>query len=310
MSIRLSLGAGKARVLRQTLIESSLLALGGGIAGLPVAWWADRLLLIAFQWKNRPIDLSPDWRVLTFGLALSLVTGLLFGLAPALQLLRASGVALTQERTVAPRFAAGKALVMVEVALSLTMVTGAAVFIRSFRNLSSVPTGIAASHVSVIALASAEEAVSLRAPFREAARLAESLQGAPGIESAALADFTTFNEAYVQTTLKVAEDAAVPVRSTHILLVDGAYFGTLRIPLFAGRTFTPRDDERAPKVAVLAEGTARRLSWPRRLPTWYSNQCARARTIHPWSNCRFEAGWRPGRWRPWCEPGFAMGICW
>jgi len=258
IAIRLSLGAGKARVLRQTLIESCLLALGGGAAGVLVSSWADRLLLIALQWKNRPIDLSPDWRVLGFGLAISLVTGLLFGLAPALQFLR-GGAALTGERTVAPRFASGRALVIVEVALSLTMVTGAAVFIRSFRNLSSVPTGFVAGHVAVIGLASAEDAVSGGAPFREAARLAESLHGATGIEAATLADFTTFDDAYVQTTLKAAGDAAAPVRRTHILLVDGNYFAALRIPLLAGRTFTPRDDERAPKVAVLAEGTARRL---------------------------------------------------
>jgi predicted permease len=259
MAIRLSLGAGTARVLRQTSIESCLLALGGGAAGLLVALWADRLLLIAFQWKDRPIDLSPDWRVLAFGLGLSLVTGLLFGLAPALQFLRGGPVALTQERTVAPRFASGRALVIVEVALSLTLVTGAAVFLRSFQNLSSVPTGFVADHVSVIGLAAAEESVSRGAPFREAARLADSLHGAPGIESAALADFTTFNDAYVQTTLKAAGNADAPGRRTHILLVDGNYFAALRIPPIAGRTFTPRDDERAPKVAVLAEGTARRL---------------------------------------------------
>ena len=81
IAIRMSLGAGTARILRQSLLESLLLALAGGAAGLLTALGADRLLLAAFRWQERPIDLSPDWRVLAFGLAVSLVTGLLFGLA-------------------------------------------------------------------------------------------------------------------------------------------------------------------------------------------------------------------------------------
>lgn len=259
IAIRLSLGAGKACILRQTLMESCLLALAGGIAGLLVAFWANDLLLAAFQWKNRPIDLSPDWRVLAFGIGVSLVTGILFGLAPALQFLRGKRVAVTQDRTVTPRFASGRVLVVLEVALSLMMVAGAAVFIRSFQNLRAVPTGFAADHVSVIGLSFAEDTGPLKPPFREAMRLVESLEGAPGIDSAVLADFVTFNDAYAQTILKVAGTAGAPVRGTHILHVDGGYFTGFRIPLIAGRAFTSRDDERAPKVAVLAEGIAQRL---------------------------------------------------
>ena len=148
ISIRFSLGASKTHILRQSLTESCLLSLLGGTAGLAVAFWADRLLLIAFEWKERPIDLSPDWRVLTFGLGVSLATGILVGLLPAVQLLRGARVALNQEST-APRLLSGKALVVVEIALSLMMVAGAAEFTRSFQNLRSVPAGFSPDHVSV-----------------------------------------------------------------------------------------------------------------------------------------------------------------
>jgi len=148
---------------------------------------------------------------------------------------------------------------VIEVALSLIMVAGAAVFIRSFQNLRAVPTGFAANHVSVIGLASTDENGILNPPFHEAMRVVESLRGTPAIDSAALADFITFNDSFVQTLVKIAGPAAAQVHGTHILLVDGGYFDALRIPLIAGRTFTPRDDGRAPKVAVLAESAVRRL---------------------------------------------------
>jgi ABC-type antimicrobial peptide transport system permease subunit len=84
ISIRLSLGAG-GRIVRQLMLESWFLALAGGAAGLLLAVWAERLLLIMFQWENRPIALSPDWRMLAFSFAASVATGVLFGMFPALQ---------------------------------------------------------------------------------------------------------------------------------------------------------------------------------------------------------------------------------
>src|ERR1035437_3290817 len=210
IAIRVSLGAGTARILRQLLVESFLLALAGGVAGLFSAAWGGRLLVIAFQWQERPLDLSPDWRVLAFGLAVSLVTGLLFGLAPAIQFLRGGRVALNQERTAAAGFGSGKALVVVEVALSLVMVAGAAVFIRSFRNLRSVPVGFSPEHVSAITLASAnDDPETIKAPFREAALLAESLRGEPGVESATVADLLTFSDSRISFSLTAPDRKSV-----------------------------------------------------------------------------------------------------
>jgi predicted permease len=257
IAIRFSLGASKARILRQALMESCLLALAGGAVGLALAFWAERLLLIAFHWKDMPIDLAPDWRVLAFSLGVSLVTGILFGLAPAMQLLRGGRVALNQDRTVAPRFGAGKALVVVEVALSLVMVAGAAVFIRSFQNLRSAPVGFSPEHVSVVTL-SARNSNDLYPPAAKALSLAESMRGAPRIEAIGAANLLTFNDGRIGYVVSLPE-APKPLYPTNILCVDGDYFNALHIPLAAGRTFTRLDDERAPKVVILAEGLARRL---------------------------------------------------
>lgn len=256
IAIRISLGAGKTRIVRQSLIESLLLASVGGVAGMVVALGAGRLLLIAFQWKSRPIDLSPDWRVLAFAAGVSLATGLLFGLAPAMQCLRDGRVALNQERTVAP-FTSGKALVVMEVALSLVMVAGAAVFIRSFQNLRSTPVGFIAERVSVIRLAFAEDDhTDLRPPAREAMRLAESLWDSRGLESAAVADKATFNDGAVGYPVT---RPGGPSLSAFIIRADQKYFETLRMPLISGRGFNGRDDDSSPKVAVLGESAAHKL---------------------------------------------------
>ena len=148
---------------------------------------------------------------------------------------------------------------MVEVSLSLMMVAGAAVFIRSFQNLRSVPVGFSPEHVSVITLADTGDAETRRAPFREAALLAESLRGAPGVESAAVADLLTFSDARISFTLTVPGDPAQATREPNLLRVDGSYFDALRIPVIAGRAFSPRDDRHAPRVVILSDGTARRL---------------------------------------------------
>jgi predicted permease len=256
-AIRLALGAGRARVLRQCLIESCLLALAGGAAGLLTVLGAGRLLLIALHWADRPIDLSPDGRVLAFGLGLSLATGILFGLAPAFHLLRGGRAALHGSGM--PGFGSGRALVVAEVALSLAMVAGATVFLRSFLNLRSVPVGFSPERVSAIELAYAGHPDTLKAPFEEAEDLAETLRGAPGVESAGVSSLLTFADGRIGFVLTVPEDAHVPGRQANLLQVDGGYFGALRIARIAGRTFTPRDNQHAAKVAILSEGTARRV---------------------------------------------------
>lgn len=259
IAIRLSLGAGKARVLRQLLMESLLLSVAGGAAGFVLAQWAGQLLLAAFRWQERNIDLSPDWRVMAFGLAASLVTGVLSGVIPAFQFLRGTRIAPNQERSVAPRFASGEPLVVLQVALSLVLVAGAAVFARSFQNLRSVPLGFSPEHVSVVELGSAGDQELGTLPDREAVDLADSLRGDSGIESVCLANFATFGDSQILFPLRLPGDASQAKTLTVALRVDPNYFSALRIPVVAGRDFSRQDATRQPRTVVLGEATARRL---------------------------------------------------
>jgi predicted permease len=175
------------------------------------------------------------------------------------QLLRGGKLALAPEHTVSPRFTSLKALVVVEVALALVLVAGAAVFVRSFQNLRAVPTGFSTQRVTVVHLSSTEHPGDLRAPFHEALALAESLRRAPLVEAAAVADLLTFDDSRIMFPVGVPGGTEVQPRNSNLLKIDGAYFETLRIPLMTGRTFTIHDDDNASRVVVLSEGTARRL---------------------------------------------------
>lgn len=231
-AIRLSLGAGRLRILRQSALESTLLGLGGGAAALVVAHWTGHLLLVAFNWQKRPIDLTPDARVLVFAMGVSLVSAVLFGLAPALQLLRGGRIPLGRGQAVAP-FASGRVLVVVEVALSLVLVAGAAVFVRSFQNLRAVPTGFTADRVSVLRVARNTDDDSGKPPLAEGAALVETLRATTGVQAAGFSLFLPFNDAYVSTSTRKPDDPqAWPVR---LVPVGRGYFETLRIPLIAGR---------------------------------------------------------------------------
>src|SRR5262249_53397565 len=150
------------------------------------------------------IEVVPDGRVLAFALAISFLSALLFGLAPAIQLLRGGRVRLNQEQAVAS-FASGKVLVVLEVALSLVLVSGAAGFTRSFQNLRAVPTGFSADHVSVVRLARNIEEEAPTAPVREAAALVDSLRGIAGLQSASLSNSLLFNDAYTQIAMRVVD---------------------------------------------------------------------------------------------------------
>jgi predicted permease len=261
-AIRLSLGAGRLRILRQSAAESCILALAGGAGALLVAQGAGRLLLAAFHWQARPLEVAPDARVLAFALGLSFVSAVLFGLAPAVQLLRGGRIPLGHGQCVAP-FASGKVLVVLEVALSLVLIAGAAVFVRSFQNLHAVPTGFVADHVSVVRLVRNTDDESGKAPVAESAAAAESLRGAAGIEAVGLSNLLMFNDGYITTSARTPENPAdTPVRW---LFIGRGYFEALRIPLLAGHGLTERDDAQAPRVAVVSEGLARRL-FPDRNP--------------------------------------------
>ena len=263
MAVRSALGAGRTRLVRQLLTESVLLGLFGAAAGVVVAEWSLTALLTAAPPSVRALaDLSLDRAVLIFAAGLSLFTTLLFGLLPALQSSRADlGTAL--QSFVEPR--AGRlrsALVVGQVALSLLLLAGAGLMLRSFGRLLDVAPGfethdVIAAQVSLGGAAYAKE--DARAAYwAEAVRRASAL---PGVESAGAinvpplggtTDWSYNIEGYVPRAGESFPD-------DQFRRATAGYFRTLRVPVVRGREFSETDDAKAPLVMLVNEAWVRRF---------------------------------------------------
>jgi len=267
-ALRLSLGAGRGRLVRQLLTESMTLALLGGMAGLAIARWGGQALLRMGSSGPNPVPLAlpMDWTFLGFTLALTLATGVLFGLVPALRFSRADvGSALKAGGRVVSAAGTsgsvpwGKVLVVAQMALSLALLVGAILFLRTFRNLIAVDTGFDRAQV-----------VSARfdprlAGFSEQQlpalyeRLIEHARRIPGVSSVSLAKAgpvtgsATTSDITVEGQPRLDGDAS----SLREDVVTLDYFATLGIHLVAGRGFLPSDNAKAPTVAIVNETMAR-----------------------------------------------------
>jgi putative ABC transport system permease protein len=270
VAVRVALGAGRARLLRQLLTESMVLALLGGVAGIALASWGIAAIgatSVQFLPRQHEIDMNPT--VVAFTLALSIATGLLFGLAPALRLTRGPLHASLREGA---RGATGgslartrNALVLTEVAVALVLSMGAGLLIRSFDKLSRVDVGFQPAGVLTYSLTFPS------AKFQDAAQLPafyQSLVGRsrvlPGVEAVALsadlpmseASYLSYNVEGEPTPTPGAGDAPTDVQPFN---VSPDYFAVLRIPLRHGRLLQATDDQTAPRVAVINEEMARRV---------------------------------------------------
>jgi predicted permease len=273
MAIRAALGAGRFRLVRQMLTESTLLAGLGGATGLMLAAWGTQLVT-----RLNPNDfprineVSVDGRVLGFSLFVSLITGVLFGLAPALQLPKHGLYETLKEggRGIAggKRAWLRQSLVISEVALALALLIGAGMLINSFARLMQVNRGFDPSNVLAINLnlpaskypTGAQQAAVLQ-------QMLEHVSAAPGVRAAGLTSVLPFMGGPA-TDFVIEGRAPVPdsqAPQADIRIVDAEYFRTLSIPLRAGRTFTERDTADAPRVMVINEEMARR-HWPGESP--------------------------------------------
>ena len=259
MAVRRALGAGAARILRQLLTESILLALCGGLAGLALAFWV-KDLLISFLSQNLPMvpPIPVDLRVLAFNLGLSLACGIAFGLAPALQAARIP----VNESLKATGRAAGESgsrsrlrdlLVVAEVALATALLIGAGLLFRSFLALRDMDSGTRADRILTLDLqmkgARYATPQSRAAFFHEAL---ESVRGVPGVESAAV---TLGGVGSASTGIEGHPDGEV---SAAWDIVSPDYFRTMGIPFLRGRNFSNSDTGNAPEVAIVSQSFARR----------------------------------------------------
>jgi putative ABC transport system permease protein len=249
MAIRSAMGAGRWRIARQLLTESVLLSLIGGTVGMLVAQWGIKLILyISPDALPRAKEIGLDWRVLAFTIGLSFVTGLLFGLVPALQ---AGVVDVHETLKETGRGTSGKhwlrsSLVVVEVATTLVLLVGAGLMIRSFYRLQKVNPGFSYDHLTsfTVALPRKKYAESeQRELFYN--RLLENLRGLPGVEATAAASGLPLGNNGWQTGFVVDGRPRPPRDQTPLMeacLVTPDYFKAMNIPVKSGRVFDSHDD--------------------------------------------------------------------
>ena len=267
LAIRASLGASRPRLLRQLLIESLTLSLAGGSLGLAFAAGGLRALLAALPAAlPRSAEISLDPRVLAFTLLLSLFCGLIFGIAPALELSRADLNARMKPgaQTGGARQRVRQALVIAQVAASLVLLVGSGLLLRSFLRLSAVnpgfnPDGVLVTRLSLPATQykGNEDVYHF---YQELARRAENL---PGVRSAAAANVVPTDGflATVEFSIIGRNWTSADFPTAHYRMVSPNYFRTLQIPLVAGREFFDTDNAQGAAVAIITQAFARQF-WP------------------------------------------------
>jgi len=276
IAVRLAMGASRLRLIRQLLTESVLLSLAGGLAGLLIAVWTIDLL------KRTPppvgifsfnLDFSIDRRVLGFTFALSLLTGIIFGLAPALQSSRLDLLPSLKDESYSPiqsrrRFTMRNLLVIAQVALSLVLLIGAGLFLRSLWRIQGAHPGFDAEKLLTASL-NINLLRYARPQGREFyRRVIERIESLPEVESASLARVVPISgggrmtgfiiegqdEQEINRRRNAGEGALQRVSAN---IVNAKYFQTMGISLLRGRDFTARDDENAPAVMIVNESFAR-----------------------------------------------------
>jgi putative ABC transport system permease protein len=274
LAIRSALGASRSAVMRQLLTESLLLAFAAGLCGVLLGWVADRVF-VAWAAAQLPqgMPISIDGRVVVFAVAVSILTGVLTGIFPALQLARANlnntlrdeGRGLSGSRA---RARLRSMLVIGQVALSLLLLIGAGLLARSFERLLRTDPGFAAGHVLTMEISLPTTKYAKPGQqigfFREVLRRVSAL---PGVRSAAISATLPLQFKRI-TPLLPQGQPVVPLTQRPFIDIEAvspAWFATMRVPLIAGRTFAEADDAQSPKVVIVNRTFAQRF-WPRDNP--------------------------------------------
>ena len=262
IAIRMALGSRRGRLIRQMLTESLLLSFLGAALGVLVAVLATRLLV---KFLGVSLDLTPDARVLGFSVGIAMVSGLLFGLAPAWRGTRANPIeamkAGTRGLVRGPGSRAGKLLVIGQVALSMALVAGAGLLLSTFYRLARLDPGFEADRVLITS-------TDLRGTgytperrdevFRQAL---ESIRALPGVRSASLSDFTPMLLGRRIHQLSIEGDAGPSYAATQVFFnaISDEYFATMGTALVAGRDFNDHDTSASPKVAIINQTMVKQL---------------------------------------------------
>jgi predicted permease len=267
ISVRLSLGASRWRLIRQLLTESVLLAGLGGLAGVVVGYWSRLLLPI-------PAATAPfDWRLFAFVSALTLATGIVFGIVPAFratQLDVSSALKESSRSTTGPRTRLSKALLIVQVAMSLVLLVGAGLFLNTLRNLRSVDVGFDTANLMLFRVnpqLNRYDKTRTASLYDEMLRRLGSIPGARSVslsQPALLSGSTSSTDIFIEghdyagASIDRFESTRRRGDEMYQVMVSPGFFQTLGIPLLAGRLLTDHDDQESPRVVVINEAAARK----------------------------------------------------
>jgi predicted permease len=266
MAVRLALGSGRRRIIQQLLVESLLLSLAGGVAGVVLAVATDKGLIHLLPPQTTPLAISafPDLRILSFALAISILAGVVFGLAPALQATRPD-VADTLKEQAGAVLGGGsnglrKTLVAAQVTLSLLLLIGAGLFIRSLQNLKDLDPGFRTSNLLAFKIdphLSGYSGDRTRLFFQN---LQDNLLALPGVQDAAMAVVPVLEDDEWDNWITI--DSYTPkvgeLPDPHVNFVTPGYFKTLQVPLLTGRDFRTTDGPGTPKVCIVNEAFAKK----------------------------------------------------
>jgi predicted permease len=266
IAMRLALGASRVRLVRQLLTESLMLSLMGGALGLLFAIWGKDLLVAALP-NDRPslsIEAVIDYRVLGFTLAVSLLTGLLFGLLPAFRATRVDLTPVLKDNAASAlkgrsRLSIGKALVVAQVAMSLVLMVGAGLFVRTLRNLESVNLGFNKENLLLLRIDPTLNGYKGQAIAALYDQIMERIKRVPGVRSASLSRYALISGSASIARISVPGFTLPAGERPFVYLhpVGTSFFETMEIPLLLGRGFGPQDREGAPVVAIVNETMAR-----------------------------------------------------
>ena len=262
VAVRLAIGASRRRIVRQMLSESLLLAAIGAGGGVVVAQWFSRSLVAFLSSDDSPlfVDLGLDWRVFAFTVAVAVTACLLFALTPAIRAtatspsatMKAGSRGMTDGRE---RFGVRRALVVLQVALSLVLVVGALLFARSLRNLTGLDPGFRQDGVLTASLDMRKANIRQDARAAVNAQLVERVRAIPGVVAVAQAFTTPVSGSFWNNRILIG--GALQKSAVNFNGVGPGYFKTLGIQLASGRDFDARDTLESPKVAIVTEAFAR-----------------------------------------------------
>jgi predicted permease len=266
-AVRLAVGAQRSRLIRQLLTESLLLGIIGGAVGVGVAWWGSRMLVVMASSgpEALPVNVSPNLRVLGFTLAASLLSALIFGIAPALRGSKLDpGSSLKGKNITRHVFQGpfGKALVVGQVALSLVLLVAAGLFVRTLVNLQKVPTGYSEENVALFDVDTTAPGIKSDDPrySRMLNDVETQVKAVPGVTAASFSFFVFHQGAWTSPAFTAASpDLPINQRIIRNNCVGTDYFTTMGIPVVAGRSFNSFDTQKSQKVAVITESFVKKF---------------------------------------------------